>query len=257
MKTFIAAACALALALTGCSTAGPKDSSGSTTTLGKTTLTVFAAASLTDVFTTLGTDFTAKHPGVDVTFSFAGSADLVSQISEGAPADVVATADEKNMTTLADAKLLSGEPKLFTSNSLTLAVASGNPQHITTPTDFAGKDLVICAPQVPCGSATEKWASQNGVVLEPVSEENSVTDVLGKVSSGQADAGIVYVTDIDRADTTVEQVALPGADSVINLYPAAAVRSSAHQADAAAFVDYLRSEGAQKVLADAGFQKVP
>lgn len=245
------------LALTGCSADAPQGSSETSNADGKSTLTVFAAASLTDVFATIGEDFTAAHPGVDVTFSFAGSADLVSQISEGAPADVIATADEKNMTTLADAELLSGEPKLFASNTLTLAVPTGNPGHITTPADFAGNDLVVCAPQVPCGSATEKWATENDVDLKPVSEENSVTDVLGKVSSGQADAGIVYVTDIDRADSTVEQVDLPGADKVVNLYPAAAVKASDHQEDAAAFVDFLRSDGAQKVLADAGFQPAP
>lgn len=214
---------------------------------------MFAAASLTEVFDEIATEFKKTEPNTDVTFSFAGSSDLVSQITEGAPADVIATADEKTMDGLAGDGLLAGDPEIFASNTLTLAVAPGNPKNIRTSKDFAGNDLVVCAPQVPCGAATEKWAKQNDVTLDPASEENSVTDVLGKVSAGQADAGIVYVTDVARADGSVEQVDLDGADKVVNQYPAATVKASENQEQADAFVTFLRSDAAVKLLKDAGF----
>lgn len=249
-KTLIGLCAVAALTLTACSS-GSDSQSGSDDT---TELTVFAAASLTEVFADIADEFKKENPDVsDVKFSFAGSSDLVSQISEGAPADVIATADEKNMDTLEGDDLLAGDPQIFASNTLALAVAKGNPEKIETPKDFKGKDLVICAPQVPCGSATEKWADQNDVTLDPKSEENSVTDVLGKVSSGQADAGIVYVTDIPRGDGEVDMVDLEGADKVVNQYPAATVKASEHQEQADAFVDYLQSDTAVKMLKDAGF----
>lgn len=218
-----------------------------------TTLTVFAAASLTEVFEEIATAYEKTAPETDVTFSFAGSSDLVAQISEGAPADVIATADEKTMDTLSGEELLAGMPTVFASNTLTLAVAPGNPTGIADSTDFAGKDLVVCAPQVPCGAATQRWAEQNDVTLDPASEENSVTDVLGKVSSGQADAGIVYVTDVARADGDVDRVDLDGAEKVVNQYPAATVAASGNQEAADAFVEFLRSPEAVRLLEDAGF----
>ena len=250
MKKSIVALCTVALlTLSACST-GSESSGGSAE---KTTLTVFAAASLTEVFDEIATEFKKTEPNTDVTFSFAGSSDLVSQITEGAPADVIATADEKTMDGLAGDGLLAGDPQIFASNTLTLAVAPGNPKNIRTSKDFAGNDLVVCAPQVPCGAATEKWAKQNDVTLDPASEENSVTDVLGKVSAGQADAGIVYVTDVARADGSVEQVDLDGADKVVNQYPAATVKASENQEQADAFVTFLQSDAAVKLLKEAGF----
>ncbi|GAA0034237.1 molybdate ABC transporter substrate-binding protein [Brevibacterium metallidurans] len=250
MKKSIVALCTVALlTLSACSTG----SASSGDSAEKTTLTVFAAASLTEVFDEIATEFKKTEPNTDVTFSFAGSSDLVSQITEGAPADVIATADEKTMDGLAGDGLLAGDPEIFASNTLTLAVAPGNPKNIRTSKDFAGNDLVVCAPQVPCGAATEKWAKQNDVTLDPASEENSVTDVLGKVSAGQADAGIVYVTDVARADGSVEQVDLDGADKVVNQYPAATVKASENQEQADAFVTFLRSDAAVKLLKDAGF----
>ena len=250
MKKSIVALCTVAvLTLSACSTG----SASSGDSAEKTTLTVFAAASLTEVFDEIATEFKKTEPNTDVTFSFAGSSDLVSQITEGAPADVIATADEKTMDGLAGDGLLAGSPEIFASNTLTLAVAPGNPKNIRTSKDFAGNDLVVCAPQGPGGAATEKWAKQNDVTLDPASEENSVTDVLGKVSAGQADAGIVYVTDVARADGSVEQVELDGADKVVNQYPAATVKASENQEQADAFVTFLRSDAAVKLLKDAGF----
>ncbi|MGO3072172.1 MAG: molybdate ABC transporter substrate-binding protein [Brevibacterium linens] len=249
-KTLLGLCTVAALTLTACSSGSDPHAEADE----PEEITVFAAASLTEVFDDIADEYTATDPNApDVKFSFAGSSDLVSQISEGAPADVIATADEKTMDTLASDDLLAGEPEMFASNTLTLAVAEGNPQAITSSKDFSGTDLVVCAPQVPCGAATQKWADLNDVALDPVSEENSVTDVLGKVSAGQADAGIVYVTDIARGGGKVEQVDLDGADKVINKYPAAAVRASENQDQADDFVKFLGSDTAQKLLRDAGF----
>ncbi|AMT93847.1 MULTISPECIES: molybdate ABC transporter substrate-binding protein [Brevibacterium] len=249
-KTLLGLCTVAALTLTACSS-GPDSGAEADE---PTEITVFAAASLTEVFEDIADEFKAADENApDVKFSFAGSSDLVSQISEGAPADVVATADEKTMKTLKSDDLLAGDTEMFASNTLTLAVADGNPKAIKSSEDFTGNDLVVCAPQVPCGAATQKWAELNDVALDPVSEENSVTDVLGKVSAGQADAGIVYVTDIARADGEVEQVELDGADKVINKYPAATVKASENQKQADAFVKFLGSDTAQKLLRDAGF----
>ncbi|MGO3066366.1 MAG: molybdate ABC transporter substrate-binding protein [Brevibacterium linens] len=249
-KTLLGLCTVAALTLTACSSGSDPHAEADE----PEEITVFAAASLTEVFDDIADEYTAADPNApDVKFSFAGSSDLVSQISEGAPADVIATADEKTMDTLASDDLLAGEPEMFASNTLTLAVAEGNPQAITSSQDFSGNDLVVCAPQVPCGAATQKWADLNDVALDPVSEENSVTDVLGKVSAGQADAGIVYVTDIARGGGKVEQVDLDGADKVINNYPAATVRASENQDQADDFVKFLGSDTAQKLLRDAGF----
>lgn len=249
-KTLLGLCTVAALTLTACSSGSDPHAEADE----PEEITVFAAASLTEVFDDIADEYTAADPNApDVKFSFAGSSDLVSQISEGAPADVIATADETTMDTLASDDLLAGEPEMFASNTLTLAVAEGNPQAITSSKDFSGTDLVVCAPQVPCGAATQKWADLNDVALDPVSEENSVTDVLGKVSAGQADAGIVYVTDIARGGGKVEQVELDGADQVINKYPAAAVRASENQDQADDFVKFLGSDTAQKLLRDAGF----
>ncbi|MFP3396487.1 molybdate ABC transporter substrate-binding protein [Brevibacterium sp. H602] len=249
-KTLLGLCTVAALTLTACSSgsdSGPEVDQPEE-------ITVFAAASLTEVFEDVADKYKAADPSApDVKFSFAGSSDLVSQISEGAPADVIATADEKTMDTLETDDLLAGEPETFASNTLTMAVADGNPKAFKSSQDFPGNDLVVCAPQVPCGAATEKWADLNDVELDPVSEENSVTDVLGKVSAGQADAGIVYVTDIARGDGKVQQVDLDGADKVINKYPAATVRASENQDQADAFVKFLGSDTAQKLLRDAGF----
>ena len=151
-----------------------------------TTLTVFAAASLKAPFTALAEEFEAAHPGTTVALSFAGSSDLATQISQGAPADVFASADAKNMAKLSNASLVEGTPRDFATNVLTIAVPPANPASITSFADLArpGAKVVICASQVPCGAATKTLEQETGVALKPVSEESSVTDVLGKVVSG-------------------------------------------------------------------------
>ena len=194
---------ALLLASVGCGSSNqtPANSSTSTAAVGK--IMVFAAASLKQTFTDIGAQFKTENPGSSVEFSFAGSSDLVTQLTQGAPADVFASADTANMDKAAKAGLLGGNPVNFASNTLTIAVAPGNPKKISSFKDLTqqGLNVVVCAPQVPCGSATQKVEQSTGVRLNPVSEESSVTDVLDKVETGQADAGLVYVTDAQRRGT--------------------------------------------------------
>jgi len=247
------------LALAGCASSGPAPgpsggaSAGASGTTGET-LTVFAAASLKGAFTKIGLSFEGERPGVKVAFNFDGSSALVDQLAAGAPADVLATADEKNMTRAVDAKVVSGTPRVFATNVLTLVVPAGNPARITgLDASLAGKKLVICAVGVPCGNATETLAKNLGATLKPVSTEQKVTDVLGKVTSGEADAGIVYTTDAAAAGDKVQAVAIPGSEKVVNRYPVAATAAAKDAGLAAAFADYVTGEQGRAVLAEFGF----
>jgi len=219
------------------------------------TLTVFAAASLKKAFSEIGERFTTDNPGTVVEFSFAGSADLVTQLTQGAPADVVATADTKNMGRVVAAGLLAGAPLNFATNTLTIVVAQGNPKKIGAFRDLAapGLSVVVCAPQVPCGSATTKVEQATGVTLNPVSEESGVTDVLSKVLTGQADAGVVYVTDAQGAGDKVTAVAFPEAAGAVNTYPIGILGQATDPGLARKFVDLVTGEAGQKVLSAAGF----
>ncbi|TKV59281.1 molybdate ABC transporter substrate-binding protein [Nakamurella flava] len=223
------------------------------------TLTVFAAASLKGSFTALGETFEEQNPGTTVTFNFAGSSDLVTQLTAGAPADVFASADQNNMRKATDAGVISGSPVDFASNTLTIVTAPGNPRGISGLADLTRPDLqvVVCAPQVPCGSATEKLEKSTTVTLTPVSEESSVTDVLNKVQTGQADAGLVYVTDARGAGDKVTAVAVPEASSVVNVYPIATLTAAAQPELATEFVALVTGSDGRKVLSDAGFQPAP
>ena len=220
-----------------------------------TTLTVFAAASLKTTFTTLGRTFEAEHPGTRVTFSFAGSADLVTQLQQGAPADVLATADTTSMDAAVEDRLVSGTPVPFATNTLEIAVPPDNPARITSFADLSkpGVKLVVCAPQVPCGAAAKKVEDATNTVLTPVSEENAVTDVLGKVTSGEADAGLVYVTDVRTAGEQVKGIPFEESRQAVNTYPVATL-ASGRQADLAGqLVQLVTGSEGRKVLADAGF----
>ena len=219
------------------------------------TLTVFAAASLQGTFPAIGERFEAANPGVDVRFGFAGSADLATQITEGAPADVFAAADEATMTALEDRSLTAGDPVDFATNALRIATPAGNPAGVASFADLAapGVDVVVCAPQVPCGAATRALEARSGVTLSPVSEESSVSGVLAKVTSGEADAGLVYVTDVLAAGDRVTGIEVPGAADAANTYPVAALREAADPALAAAFVAFVAGAEAQDVLRGAGF----
>jgi molybdate transport system substrate-binding protein len=218
---------------------------------------VFAAASLKKTFTELGEQFKTQNPGSSVEFSFGGSSDLVTQLTQGAPADVFASADTKNMDKAAQAGLLAGNPVNFASNMLTIAVAPGNPKKIASFKDLTRQDLnvVVCAPQVPCGSATQKLEQASAVTLNPVSEESAVTDVLNKVETGQADAGIVYVTDVKGAGDKVAEVPFPEAAGAVNTYPIAVLKESGSQELARKFVNLVTGEAGQKALIAAGFAK--
>lgn len=236
-------------AVAGCGGSADGDGDGGG---GATTLTVFAAASLQGAFEELAEQFEAEHDGVEVQLSFAGSSDLVAQIQQGAPADVFASADTANMDKLV-ADGLVAEPQDFASNTLDIAVPPGNPAGIATLTDLAepGLNLVLCAPEVPCGAASVTVEEAAGLDLEPVSEEQSVTDVLNKVSAGEADAGLVYVTDVAAAGDDVEGIEFPEASSAVNTYPIAAVDDEDELASE--FVDLVLGDEGRAVLAGFGF----
>lgn len=253
-RTLVALAGAVSLALlTGCGS-GSESSSGAPA---GGSLMVFAAASLKGTFTDIGKQFETDNPGTDVEFSFAGSSDLVTQLTQGAQADVFASADTKNMDKAAQGDLLAGDPLNFASNTLTIAVAPGNPKKIASFADLAtpGLTVVTCAPQVPCGSATQKVEEATGVKLAPVSEESSVTDVLNKITTGQADAGVVYVTDAVGAGDKVASVPFPEAADAVNTYPIAALKQSKNPDLAKKFIDAVTGQSGQKVLDAAGFAK--
>lgn len=254
-----AAAGALSLALvSGCSSPSePASSPANTTATSSGSIMVFAAASLKSAFTEIGEQFTTDNPGASIEFSFAGSSDLVTQLTQGAGADVFASADTRNMDKAVQAGLLDGAPVNFASNTLTIVVAPGNPKGIKSFQDLANPDIsvVACAPPVPCGGATEKVEKATGVTLSPVSEESSVTDVLNKVTTGQADAGIVYVTDAAGAGDKVAEVTFPEASEAVNIYPIAVLKQSEHNDLARRFVDLVTGESGQKVLSTAGFAK--
>lgn len=224
-----------------------------------TTLTVFAAASLTAAFEEIATEFESTHAGVQVDLNFAGSSDLVAQIEEGAPADVFASADQATMARLTAAGLAGTPPRIFASNTLQIVVPAGNPAGVQSFADLAadGLNLVVCAPEVPCGAATERVAATAGVELSPVSEEQSVTDVLAKVATGEADAGVVYVTDVLAAGEDVEGIDFPESSSAVNRYPVATVAGSGSPDLARALVDLVLDETGQSILRDAGFQVAP
>ena len=240
------------LPLAGC---GSSDDSGGAGG-GETTLTVYAASSLKGAFEQLGQDFEADHDAVKVAFSFAGSSDLAAQVQQGAGADVFASADEATMEKLTTDDLV-GKPELFATNTLMVAVPPGNPAGVESVTDLGDDSLklVTCAPEVPCGAATAELEAASGVDFKPVSEEQSVTDVLNKVISGEADAGLVYVTDVRAAGDEVEGIGLSEAEGIVNRYPIARVSDSEHGDLAQEFVDLVTGDQGQQVLADAGFGK--
>ncbi|OBA89779.1 molybdate ABC transporter substrate-binding protein [Mycobacteriaceae bacterium 1482268.1] len=237
----------LTVALTGC---GSSDDD-------KQSITVFAAASLKKSFTEIGERFKTDNPGSSVDFAFAGSADLVTQLAQGARADVFASADTKNMVKAEQADLIEGRPVDFASNTLTIVTARGNPKQIASFADLnaPGVSVVVCASEVPCGSATEKIEKATKTELRPVSEETSVTDVLNKVTSGQADAGIVYVTDALAAGDKVAAVNFVESSVAVNTYPIAMLKGASKPDLAKKFVDLVTGEYGQKVLSKAGFAK--
>ena len=242
-----------ALLMTSLAACGDDDSGGDAG--GDTALTVYAASSLTRTFEQIGTEFEAQHDGVTVEFSFGGSSDLVAQIQEGAPADVFASADTANMDKLTAEDLQAADPQNFATNTLEIAVPPDNPAGVASFADLAndGINVVVCAPEVPCGAATVKVEEATGVDIQPVSEEQSVTDVLAKVTSGEADAGLVYVTDVLAAGADVEGITFPESSEAVNTYPMVALKDAADADLAQEFVDLVLSDTGQSILEAAGF----
>lgn len=219
------------------------------------TLNVFAAASLKSTFTELAKEFEAAHPSVKVSLNFDGSSTLVTQITQGAPADIFASADQANMKKLTTANLANGDPQVFATNVLTAVVPANNPAGIKTFADLAkpGVKVVVCAAQVPCGAAAKSDEAAAGLTIKPVSEELNVTSVLGKVTASEADAGLVYVTDAKSAGAKVLAVPLDLAKPTLNKYPIVAVKDAKNADAAAAFIALVAGVDGQKVLKDAGF----
>ncbi|MFD4430905.1 molybdate ABC transporter substrate-binding protein [Nocardia sp. NPDC058497] len=245
---------AVALAAVGCGS----DKADEPTAAGDKvtgTVTVFAAASLTETFTELGKQFEAAHPGVKVVYNFGGSSALAEQIKQGAPADVFASAAPKNMQQVVDAGEVTGKPVVFVRNRLEIAVPAGNPGHITGLADFGKTEpkIALCAEQVPCGAAAKTVFEAAGVSPQPDTRESDVKAVLTKVTLGEVDAALVYRTDVQAAGAKVEGIDFPESGKAVNDYPVAPLAKAPNAAAAAAFVEFIESDQARAVFTEAGF----
>jgi len=259
-----ASAAALALAgaaLAGCSSSpaagASASSSGSSSVQALSgSITVLAAASLQKTFTALGSTFEKAHPGVTVKFSFGGSDTLAAQITQGAPADVFASANQSTMQTVEKAGDTTGSPTVFVKNTLEIAVAPGNPKGIKTLSDLTKSGLKVaeCAATVPCGSAAVKALAAAHVKLTPVTYETEVTSALTKVELGEVDAALVYHTDIVGADGKVDGVVFSTASDAVNSYPIDVLKNSSNPTVAQAFVSFILSSSSEQTLLNAGFQ---
>ncbi|MBI4883281.1 MAG: molybdate ABC transporter substrate-binding protein [Actinobacteria bacterium] len=218
-------------------------------------LIVFAASSLTEAFIAIGVEFEEANPGTDVTFNFLGSTELVAQLLQGAPAAVFVAADDVNMAKVLDAGENDGEPVVFAGNTFEIIVEPGNPQGIHDLADLADQDLIVvlCADSVPCGRGAATILTNAGVDLTPKSFDERVKGVVTKVTSGEADAGIVYVTDVLAVGAAADGVAIPAELNVINRYSAVVTRSAPNSAVARTFVDFVASARGQAILAAHGF----
>jgi molybdate transport system substrate-binding protein len=247
----VLAAAALVLAACG----GGDDSGGGSGGQSPGEIKVFAAASLTAAFNELGPRYTAAE-GTKVTFNFAGSQALATQIQQGAPADVFASADIPNMGKVKD---LVGTPLNFASNLLQIVVEKGNPKGVKGLDDLANPDLkvVLAAPDVPAGRYAQQALEKADVTVKPVSQEDNVKAVVTKVALGEADAGIVYVTDVTAGGDKVEGVDIPQGLNVVATYPIATVKASKAQDKAQAFMDLVLSDQGQQVLKQYGFLPPP
>lgn len=236
----------------GASAQDPADPSSALTGRG----TVFAAASLTESLEQIGRAFEAGHPGSEIVFNFGSSSSLATQIVEGnGIADVFASADGATMGKVEAAGLIDGSPTTFARNRLQIVVGAGNPLKITGLADLArrGLKVVLAAAQVPVGRYGAEALAKAGVEVEPVSLEADVKAVLTKVALGEADAGIVYATDVAAAGSTVEGVDIPDAHNVVATYPIAPIHNAGNPSLATAFVDYVLSDEGRRVLLDHGF----
>ncbi|HEX2369687.1 MAG TPA: molybdate ABC transporter substrate-binding protein [Acidimicrobiia bacterium] len=216
---------------------------------------VSAAASLTDAFAAVETAFEEANPGTDVVLNLGSSSTLREQILEGAPADVFAPANTSNMDQVVEAGENSGEPEIFVTNLLQIAVPAGNPAGITGLADFANEELLIglCAEEVPCGEFGREALANAGVTPSIDTNEPDVRALLTKVEAGEVDAGIVYVTDVISTECAVEGIEIPEEENVLAKYPIAALGGAPNPDGAAAFVEFVLSDEGQTILADFGF----
>jgi molybdate transport system substrate-binding protein len=246
----------LAAALLAAACGGNGNNSSGSDSGSPAEIKVFAAASLTAAFSRIGQDYAAANPGTKVTFNFAGSQALATQIQQSAPADVFASADTTNMGKVSSQV---GTPKHFASNLLQIIVAKGNPKGVKGLSDLSNPDLkvVLAAPDVPAGTYAGKALDAQHVTVKPVSLEDDVKAVVTKVSLGEADAGIVYVTDVTAGGDKVEGLDIPESQNVPATYPIAVVKASSHQSQAQSFTDMVLSGQGQQVLKSFGFLPPP
>ncbi len=254
MRTKLATLLAVLLGLTSIAACGSDESEGSSTKK-DVTIRVFAAASLTESFTELGKQFEKDHPGTKVQFSFGPSSGLAEQIGSDAPADVFASASPSNMDTVVqagDAK----DPEDFATNSMEIATPPDNPGKIDSLDDLAnpGVKVAVCQPQVPCGKVAAEVFSKASLNVKPATEEVDVKSVLTKVTLGEVDAGVVYVTDVQAAGDKVKGVEIPENQNASTSYPIATLTHSEHKLQASQFVDLVLSDDGAKVLEEAGFE---
>jgi molybdate transport system substrate-binding protein len=247
------------LALSACSSSASGSSAASDSASGKLSgeVTVFAAASLKESFTELGKRFEQEHPGTRVTFSFGGSDALAASLTQGAPADVFASASPKTMKIATDAGATSGTPATFVRNQLEIATLPGNPDRIQSLEDLtkSGLKVVLCDEAVPCGAAARKALDASGLKLTPVSYEEDVKSALNKVVLKEADAAVVYQTDVQAAGGKVEGVEFPESADAVNDYPITVLKESDNAEAAKAFIALVRSAEGQRLLTGAGFLK--
>jgi molybdate transport system substrate-binding protein len=243
--------------LAACSSSSGGSSSGSSSAPGKVsgTVVVFAATSLTEAFDKIGAQFEKAHPGVTVKFNYNGSSSLATSIDQGAPADVFASAAPENMKTVTDAGNASGTPQTFASNTGEIMVEKGNPKKITSVKDLANPAIkvAVCAPEVPCGAVATAIFQNAGVTVKPVSEETNVGGVVTKVTLGEVDAGIVYVTDVKANEAKATGVPIPADQNDTTEYPIVEVKGAPNASGAKAFISYVLGPDGQKVLASFGF----
>jgi len=235
--------------------AGSADTTTATVAAVSGDVTVFAAASLTDAFTEISEAFMTENSDATVTFNFAASSELVTQINEGAPADVYASADQNNMTKLTDAGNNGAEPAVFATNSLEIIVGPDNPEGITGVADLANPDIIFvtCAPEVPIGAYTQEVFTKAGVTVTPASFEENVRGIVTKVTLGEADAGVVYKTDVTAAGDQAEGVEIPPDLNIVAEYPLVVTKEAPNAGAGQAFVDFVLGEQGRTILASYGF----
>jgi molybdate transport system substrate-binding protein len=237
--------------------ASAASSAAASATAGTTSITVFAAASLQGSFTQIGKQFEAAHPGAHVTFSFGPSSGLATQIINGAPASVFASAAPANMTQVVKAGDTLHSPSNFAKNKMEVAVPPGNPAQVTSVSNLSKSSVkvALCQPQVPCGTVAAEVFKNAGISVKPVTLQPDVKSVLTQVELGNVDAGMVYVTDVKAAGTKVEGVPVPSGDNASTLYPIATLEGASDKSVANEFVAYVMGPQGEHVLAMDGFEK--